>query len=243
MVIHEKFAYGHIPRTGGSAIHLFLEIFAAELGLKMDLAGDHSKHDPFSIRGIDNSRLLVLSCRRLPSWYISWTSMAINTGINTKKASMVWQKPHLEDLLNPNSKYNHRINLEFGSSFATLPDAYLHAFTSGGKLRIDQWFKVDSGLVMDIQKFVSSYVVVTDAHRQRLEQMRLHTLGMVKKQGYRCTAKYNHDVFAHFTPEEVAILYKNNPHWASIEEQVFGNLIQWEDGSQPPVPEPQFWTR
>ena len=67
MVIGEKFAYGHIPKTGGDAVHAWLSQID---GLEVDPINENRKHECFSMRGIRRD-IYVLSIRRLPFWALS----------------------------------------------------------------------------------------------------------------------------------------------------------------------------
>jgi hypothetical protein len=67
MVIGDTFAYGHIPKTGGDAVHAWLSQIE---GLEVDSVNENRKHECFSTRGVRKD-LYVLSIRRLPFWALS----------------------------------------------------------------------------------------------------------------------------------------------------------------------------
>jgi len=67
MVIHPQFAYGHIPRTGGDAVHAWLSTVD---GCEVDDVASDTKHGTFAERGIDRPHLL-LSIRPMPDWCVS----------------------------------------------------------------------------------------------------------------------------------------------------------------------------
>jgi hypothetical protein len=67
MVIGDTFAYGHIPKTGGDAVHAWL---AQIPGLEVDPICENRKHQYFWHRGVRRD-LYVLSIRRLPFWALS----------------------------------------------------------------------------------------------------------------------------------------------------------------------------
>ncbi|NIQ13861.1 MAG: hypothetical protein GTO02_05495, partial [Candidatus Dadabacteria bacterium] len=72
MVVGKRFAWGHIGRTGGDAIHTYFSFFKKELNLTMDSTDSPTKHDSFSKRGIDDkAKILVLNIRRLPYYILS----------------------------------------------------------------------------------------------------------------------------------------------------------------------------
>jgi hypothetical protein len=68
-------------------------------------------------------------------------------------------------------------------------------------------------LVDDFISFVSEFTNLTDADRDQVRTFdRVNAL------------EYDHDVSHWFTPEQVRRLYRNNPHWASLEERIYGDL-------------------
>src|SRR6516162_2734582 len=62
MVIGERFAYGHIPKTGGDAVHSWL---AQIDGVQVDPLSEARKHQFFWERDIHKD-VYILSFRRLP---------------------------------------------------------------------------------------------------------------------------------------------------------------------------------
>src|SRR5580704_4091039 len=68
MVIGDTFAYGHIPKTGGDAVHAWLSQIE---GLQVDSTEEARKHHFFWHRSIRRN-LYVLSIRRLPFWALSY---------------------------------------------------------------------------------------------------------------------------------------------------------------------------
>ena len=67
VVIGDTFAYGHIPKTGGDAVHAWLSQIE---GLEVDSVHDARKHEYFWHRGVRRG-LYVLSIRKLPFWALS----------------------------------------------------------------------------------------------------------------------------------------------------------------------------
>src|SRR5215204_2781065 len=73
MIIGKKFAWGHLPKTGGDAtltlFHLFPELIVHADGMR-----SNAKHSTFPARKSDiEGKLLFLNIRRLPSWMLSRT--------------------------------------------------------------------------------------------------------------------------------------------------------------------------
>jgi hypothetical protein len=236
MVIHEKFAYGHIPRTGGNAVHGYFGIFKKALHLKVDQINQHIKHASFAQRGIDNGRLLLLTCRRLPNWYISWLKMTVEGGLAHPGGAKKWSKANIDDILDPDSPFGPDRFVEFPEQpLATCADGYIRQFTDDGRLRIDKWLQSDCFLLERVKAFVSDYTDVTEQQAGQMEAMRRDTIG---SPGF-----YDQNVFHHFTPQQIAILYANNPLWAAAEKATFGHLIEWDHDRFGPPPEarPRWW--
>src|SRR5690242_15301969 len=71
MVIGERFAWAHLPKTGGDATQAMLRAVPGLVRLA-DPADSHDKHLPFWARGDEVAGLLlVMNIRRLPDWTLS----------------------------------------------------------------------------------------------------------------------------------------------------------------------------
>lgn len=68
IIIGAKFAYGHIPKTGGDAVHQWLSLFP---DLLIDSTADPAKHNFFWERNVRRDTY-ALSIRRLPMWLHSY---------------------------------------------------------------------------------------------------------------------------------------------------------------------------
>ncbi len=191
MVSGETFAYGHIPKTGGDAVHAWLSQFP---GLQVDPVNEGRKHDFFWERQV-HKRIYALSIRRLPCWALSYLHelafhprAAQHYGIPPSDPV----RPHFAQLLTP--------------------DRYLREHQKGNR-RISVWLRMEN-LLDDLIAFIEEHIQpVTPQVRGRLQSV--HTKG---------PARYDHNVDAFFTPEQMAALYARNPIWSAVEQQVYGSL-------------------
>src|SRR5436190_17533896 len=71
MVIGEKFAWAHLPKTGGNATLTFFRVFRGLIQFA-DPAGTNDKHLNFLLREkIVAGKVLAVNIRRLPAWMLS----------------------------------------------------------------------------------------------------------------------------------------------------------------------------
>jgi hypothetical protein len=71
MVIGERFAWAHVPKTGGDATQRML-LSVPGLAYFADPAESNDKHLPFFAREREiEGKLLVMNIRRLPAWTLS----------------------------------------------------------------------------------------------------------------------------------------------------------------------------
>src|SRR5262245_6502647 len=135
MVIGEEFAYGHIPKTGGDAVHAWL---AQIDGLEVDPLDQARKHQYFWEREVQKP-LYVLSIRRLPFWALSYLhELAYHPA-----AARHYGIP-ASDTVRPEH------------AFALTPDEYLTQHQKGGR-KIGVWLRMES-LFEDTVRFVDEHV-------------------------------------------------------------------------------------
>jgi hypothetical protein len=96
---------------------------------------------------------------------------------------------------------------------SSFPDERLALFTDDGRLAPDRWLRAES-LAADVIAFVSELRDVSEAERER-----------VRGVGRVNSLDYDHDVASWFAPDELELLYRANPRWASIEERVYGEAV------------------
>jgi hypothetical protein len=72
MVIGERFAWGHLQKTGGDATLGMFQLFP-RLIVHADPRNVQQKHAPFSSREHEvEGKMLACNLRRLPAWSLSW---------------------------------------------------------------------------------------------------------------------------------------------------------------------------
>jgi hypothetical protein len=146
MVIGPTFAYGHIPKAGGDAVHAWL---AQVGGLEVDPLTEARKHDFFGERGVRKD-LYVLSIRRLPCWALSYLQ---ELAYHPAAARYYGLPPG--DTVHP----EHALALR--------PDDYLRRHQHGGR-EIGVWLRMEH-LFDDVLRFIGEYLgPVTPELRSRL---------------------------------------------------------------------------
>jgi hypothetical protein len=193
MVIGDRFAWAHLPKTAGTAA---VAMFNAcdDLVRFADSPEDADAHVRFRERPEQiEGKLLVLNIRRLPAWVISRACYVSRHGVH----------PDFEPIPLPGAE---------ALAQSSFPDGRLALFTDGGRIDIDHWLRAES-LAEDLLSFVAGLRAVTDDERERVRQVgRVNSLD------------YDHQVSRWFTPAQIEQLYRSNPVWASVEEQVYGNV-------------------
>lgn len=213
MVIGERFAWGHIGKTGGDAAAAYFA--ALGLNLEIDRADDIHKHDTFQYRGVVRD-VYALNIRRLPHWVISYYNHHLLAPVAFDTMSSPSVAPGNPEFLLPKDKElfcSKMTNAEIDLSVTDLPDRMLKVYTDNDKYKI-VWLRMEC-LVDDLIRFVNKYVrQLTEAEVAKLRKL------STKKPN-----DYNHDVRSWFTAEQVATLYKNNPYWTAIERRCYIPMI------------------
>ncbi len=91
-------------------------------------------------------------------------------------------------------------------------DHWLNLLLAEGRFEVGRWLRMES-LAADFIEFLSQIKEVDEDHRRLIEE-----IGQVNAIGY------DHDLTHWFTPAHVRRMYERNPLWASVEEQVYGDL-------------------
>ena len=149
MIIGERFAYGHIPKTGGDAVRSW---FARIPGHQVDDASNPHKHDFFWERRVSKP-IYVLSLRRLPNWALS----------NLHQMAF-----------HPDVARLHGIDPSCGlqpeHAFLLRPDEFILGHQSGGRT-ISVWLRMEY-LFDDVIRFVDRHVQpMTPEWHLRLQQI------------------------------------------------------------------------
>jgi hypothetical protein len=148
MVIGDRLAWAHLPKTGGDATALML---AAVPGLVefADPADSNDKHMPFFGREADVSgKLLVMNIRRLPAWTLSGAHHKAAHGVHPEYRPLSLQSPD-----------------EMSST--TDADDLLRWMTDHGRFAVDRWLRAEA-LEQDVLALLSEIGFLTPAVRERV---------------------------------------------------------------------------
>jgi hypothetical protein len=148
MVIGERFAWAHLPKTAGDATHAML---TAVPGLVQfaDPPDSNAKHDPFFAREPDIAgRLRVMNIRRLPAWALSAAHHRARHGVHPDYEPGPLQTPD-----------------EIADQ--TDPDDLLRWMTDHGRLDVQRWLRAEH-LEHDVLAFLDELGMLTPAARDRV---------------------------------------------------------------------------
>ena len=149
MVIGRRFAWSHLPKTGGTATLAMFEVFP-DLVEHADPRDSETQHATFRDRRDEVAgKLLSLGLRRLPSWVLSRAQYVARFGLAPDFEPGPMRSPH-----------------ELAAD--TLPDERLKAFTAG--VRIDRWLRMEH-LAQDLLAFIGELRDVSPGERERVEQL------------------------------------------------------------------------
>ena len=195
MIYSRTFAFGHIPKTGGDAIHLWLRALR-DRDLTIDSIDGPWKHDHFAMRPeTQGQRFYVSTIARLPAWLLSllWE--------DSTHANVVadWGFASAEEMRRPDAAFRHCYG-----------DWHLSRMRQG--VEITHWLRSGATLFDDM------VATIGDVHRP-LEPDEIETMRAARVKRPR---PYDHDVRTFWTRQEMETLYRMNPQWAAIEALVFG---------------------
>jgi hypothetical protein len=159
MVIGERFAWGHLPKTGGDATLELFQLFP-DLVVHSDTPDGNEKHATFAsrweqVRGKD----LILNVRQLPSWILSFCHHANQRGLYPDYKPL--------PMLSPREM-----------SELTEPDRVLSDFLDQGAIEIRHWLRMEN-LAPDFLTCVGSFREVSADERARAE-----SIGRVNAKSY-----------------------------------------------------------
>jgi hypothetical protein len=159
MVIAERFAWVHVPKTGGDATYA---MFAAVPGLILDSdrLDSNDKHLGFWARADElDGKLLVMNIRRLPAWSLSAAHHKAAVGLH----------PDFEPL-----------PLDSADEMAesTDPDDMLRWLTGGDDFPVDRWLRTEY-LERDVLELLDELGMLTAEARERVR-----AVGRVSEQSY-----------------------------------------------------------
>jgi hypothetical protein len=145
MVIGERFAWAHLPKTGGSATLELFQLFPEPI-LLADLEDSNEKHTRFAERAADVAgKQLVMNIRRLPFWVLSRAQHVSRWGVF----------PDYEPI--PMASPDELADSDF-------PDSRLAIYTADGRFEIDRWLRMEH-MVEDFLDFISEHAEVTEERR------------------------------------------------------------------------------
>jgi hypothetical protein len=157
MVIGERFAWAHLPKTGGSAMIELFRLFPHVIVFG-DLDDTNAKHTRFSERAEQIAgKQLAMNIRRLPFWALSRAQHVARWGVH----------PDYKPI--PMASAEELAESDF-------PDNRLDLFTDGDRFEIESWIRMEH-LTDDFLAFISQYTDVTDERRaaaQRLPMVNAH---------------------------------------------------------------------
>jgi hypothetical protein len=138
VVIAERFAWAHLPKTGGDTTRELFELFPA-LVLHADPGDTNDKHALFSRRRAEiEGKTLAMNFRRLPAWVLSRGQHLSREGLY----------PEYEPLPVPSAAE---------MACTGIPDERLLHFTDHWRLEITAWLRLEH-LREDFIAFVSRFV-------------------------------------------------------------------------------------
>jgi hypothetical protein len=151
MVIGEKFAWGHLPKTGGEATRSMFDLFP-DLIVFADPRGTNEVHTTFDARpGEVKGKLLAMNIRRLPAWILSREQHKARWGLHPERVPIPMDSPD-----------------EMAAS--TFPDYRLSTFLANGRFRIDRWLRTEQ-LGDDFVDFISDFTEVPGDARERIAEI------------------------------------------------------------------------
>jgi hypothetical protein len=197
MVIGERFAWAHLPKSGGSATTQLFRLFP-EVIVFQDVDHNNDKHTLFRDRSDQvEGKVLAMNLRRLPFWVLSRAQHVARWGIHPDYTPIPMDSP--------------RTLSESG-----FPDTRLALFTDNGRFTIERWIRMES-LGDDFLTFISEW---TDVSAEREQEVR----GLAPVNAL----EYDHDIGSWFTQDQITSMYRANPHWAEVEERLYGSLFELE---------------
>jgi SAM-dependent methyltransferase len=194
MVIGERFAWGHLEKTGGDAtVELFLVL--PELVRFADPLSSEEKHTAFRNRAEEiRGKVLALNMRRLPSWVLSRALHRARYG----------EYPDYEPLpMMPPGEMAESADA----------DQRLLEFMDNRQLTIDRWLRTEF-LADDFLAFVSEFTEVPKAKQLEILELGSSRLGT--------PLAYDHRIDRWFTSDQIQTMYESNPEWAAIELELYG---------------------
>lgn len=198
MIVGRNFAIGHIPKTGGDAIHSWCSAVNDD-SLIIDPANNGYKHKPFHYRAeAFGKSYYVLAIRRLPEWTLSFLHhISQDIGLVQK-----WGFRSVEESLHPEAA--------FRQAFADYHLSRMRAETE-----ITHWLRAGATLLDDL----------LDTLAEVYRPLTAQDIAKAKAVRVKQPRTYCHDTKAVWTANELETIYRLNPQWSAIENLVFGGFV------------------
>jgi hypothetical protein len=149
MVIGQRFAWCHLPKTGGDATLTMFRAFPS-LILRSDDTSTHAKHDTFADHEPEViGKTLILNIRRLPAWMLSHAHTEAQGGLY----------PDYQPRPMPTA---------VEMSERQYADQMLSLFTADDRFAIDEWLRMEN-LAEDFLRCIESFGRVTPDQRRAVE--------------------------------------------------------------------------
>lgn len=150
MVVGERFAWAHLPKTGGDTTRELFQLFAG-LVTFADPGDTNEKHATFRARrDLVAHKKLAMNIRRLPAWALSRAQHLTREGVYPDYTPLALATP-----------------AEIAAS--DLPDVRLEHFTDHWRLEIDAFLRLEH-LREDFLGFVRAFVEVTPEMERRVHE-------------------------------------------------------------------------
>jgi hypothetical protein len=148
MVIGKKFAWGHLPKTGGEATRAMFDFFP-DLIEFADPKDTIEKHTFFKDRkDALEGKLLALNIRRLPAWILSREHHKAKHG------------------LHPDNQPTRMVSPQQMAE-SSFPDHRLSSFTDERRIEIGRWIRTES-LATDFLEFVAGFTDVSEEQEKEV---------------------------------------------------------------------------
>jgi hypothetical protein len=148
MVIGERFAWGHLQKTGGDATFELFHLFP-DLIVFADARNTEAKHASFADRADQiEGKLLASNIRRLPGWTVSWA----------QQRARLSRRPD-----------GRPVPMNSPEQMVRVPraDTRLSALTGNGRFPVERWLRMEH-LAEDFCDFISAFTDLDEDARGRI---------------------------------------------------------------------------
>jgi len=209
MILTEKFVWFHIGKTAGKATIRLIKYVLDEIGESYEQLKFHhilTSDDP----RVEN-KLLVSNIRRLPEWYLSYAHhRRIIDNVPVPPADCFVEGDYTNWFYGGSG--HDMTGNDIHVPFRILADSYLkHMRLLGEHFH---WIRAEY-YPEDALKFLKKLYPIGEALKKRVYD------NFVVKEEH----EYAHNVRDFFTNEQINMMYINNPSWAELERQYYGDYF------------------